>query len=49
MCGSRLVDQEPTVYHVAYVIFHGLVGMIMTCFHMLKRQFLLAFEKKKNC
>ena len=39
-CGSRsasfkkLADQDPTVYHAAYVILHGLVDTIM-CFHIL--------------
>ena len=32
----KLADHDSTVYHVAYVILHGLVDMIMTCFHMLK-------------
>ena len=32
----KLADQGPTVYYVAYIILHGLVDMIMTCFDMLK-------------
>ena len=31
---KKLTDQDPTVYHAAYVILHGLVDMI--CFHILK-------------
>ena len=33
---SQLADQDPTVYHAAYVVLHGLVYMIMICFHILK-------------
>ena len=34
---KKLADQDPTVYHHAtYVMFHGLVDMIVTCFHMQK-------------
>ena len=42
----KLVDQDPTVYYApyvmatvyyaAYVMAHGLVDMIVTCFHLLK-------------
>ena len=33
---KKLVDQDPTVYYAAYVMAHGLVDMIVTCFHMLE-------------
>ena len=33
---KKLADQDPTVYHAAYVILHSLVDMIMICFHILK-------------
>ena len=28
--------RNPNVYHAAYDMLHGLVDMIVTCFHMLK-------------
>ena len=33
---QKLADQDPTVCHAAYIILHGLVDMIMICFHILK-------------
>ena len=34
---KKLADRDPTVYHHAtYVMFLGLVDMIVTCFHMQK-------------
>ena len=33
---QKLADQDPTVYHAAYVILYSLVDMIMICFHILK-------------
>ena len=46
---QKLADQDPTVYHVAYIMLHGLVDMIVT-FHMLKvasdGNFYLLLEKK---
>ena len=30
---QKLADQDPTVYHAAYVILHGLVDMIMMFSH----------------
>ena len=33
---SMLADQDPTVYHVAYVILQGFVNMILTWATMLK-------------
>ena len=32
---SQLAGQDLTVYHAVYVILHGLVDMIMICFHIL--------------
>ena len=32
----KLADQDPTVYHVAFVMLPGLVDKIATGFHMLK-------------
>ena len=34
---KKPADQDPTVYHAAYVMLHDLVDIMMvTCFHMLK-------------
>ena len=39
----------PTVYHAAYVMLHGLVDVVVTCFYVLKiasdSDFYLLLEK----